>query len=87
MSLESVCFAVQLVIGEASWAEINLEFSQSIGAQYLAEYRARQEGEGVPRQAPKLEIGLLKCHRYTRGSILSRIHYPQRAISRCVSQG
>ncbi|KAF8860213.1 hypothetical protein BDZ45DRAFT_323407 [Acephala macrosclerotiorum] len=59
-SLQSVCFALELETGEASWAELNLESAQSIGAQYLAEYKTRQEEEGLSWQPPKLELRIVE---------------------------
>ncbi|CZR63067.1 uncharacterized protein PAC_12964 [Phialocephala subalpina] len=59
-SLESVCFALHLEIGEASRAELDLETAQSLGAQYLAEYKARQELQGMSWQPPRLDLRIVE---------------------------
>lgn len=59
-SLQSICFALHLQVGDSSWAELNLETARVIGSQYLEEYQCQQQEAGIPWRLPMLRLEIVE---------------------------
>lgn len=59
-SLESVCFALHMPIGDAIWAELNLESARIIGKEYLENYGSQQEEAGFLNLIPTLKLEIVE---------------------------
>ncbi|KUJ09459.1 uncharacterized protein LY89DRAFT_724445 [Mollisia scopiformis] len=58
-SLQTVSFALHIQVGDASWAELNLESARIIGTQFLEEIQCQQE-TGTSRLPPRLKLEVVE---------------------------